>query len=305
MGMKECDQVRKRRRRVSRKSEKRYTKPATIGLCIQGIDGILVGGRGSASGGGGKGNAASGKGVVGSASRKSRGNGTTLRQFTIAVELVRGMQVGVGGKSTIALLSVVNPKGISDVQMGCQLTIKVVHSFSCKSRKPDSTDSLEPSRGKTPTLAMVWYTWHTRNWAIFQNEALNLKDILHNETLTQYYPFAGRLISENCIHCNDKGVEYEEAQLECRISAVVDEPDDVALKILLRNVRTRDETKAIVNVLSDQIKKAKMQVEGLKSPDEIEELSNSKEFVNYKEYLCSSCVWVPILQGGFWVGKAR
>ncbi|KAM7497728.1 hypothetical protein LguiA_022142 [Lonicera macranthoides] len=56
-----------------------------------------------------------------------------------------------------------------------------------------------------------------------------------SETLTQYYPFAGRLISENCVHCNDNGVEYEEAQLECTMSEVVDEPDDVALKLLLRD----------------------------------------------------------------------
>ncbi|KAM7497725.1 hypothetical protein LguiA_022139 [Lonicera macranthoides] len=68
-------------------------------------------------------------------------------------------------------------------------------------------------------------------------------------------------------------------------------------------VRTRDETKAIVNVLSDQIKKAKMQVEGLKSLDEIEDLSNSKEFVNYKEYLCNSVCGFPFHKADFGWGK--
>ncbi|XP_027081091.1 diaboline synthase-like [Coffea arabica] len=47
-----------------------------------------------------------------------------------------------------------------------------------------------------------------------------------SETLTHYYPFAGRLApNKDSIDCNDEGLDFYEARIECKISDVLKNPD--------------------------------------------------------------------------------
>ncbi|XAR48146.1 Vinorine synthase [Bertholletia excelsa] len=45
-----------------------------------------------------------------------------------------------------------------------------------------------------------------------------------SETLTRFYPLAGRLVENDAIDCNDDGVSYVEAQAKCRVSDVTGDP---------------------------------------------------------------------------------
>ncbi|KAM7513555.1 hypothetical protein LguiA_003138 [Lonicera macranthoides] len=54
-----------------------------------------------------------------------------------------------------------------------------------------------------------------------------------SETLTKYYPFAGRLTSAGSyIHCNDDGVEFQETRVECKLVDVLEKPGYVDLQLL-------------------------------------------------------------------------
>ncbi|WOG83574.1 hypothetical protein DCAR_0102751 [Daucus carota subsp. sativus] len=55
----------------------------------------------------------------------------------------------------------------------------------------------------------------------------SLSDLLKNslsETLSMYYPFAGRLRSGSYIDCNDEGVHFVEAQIGCKLWEVLEKP---------------------------------------------------------------------------------
>lgn len=43
-----------------------------------------------------------------------------------------------------------------------------------------------------------------------------------SETLTKYYPYAGRLRTEFHVDCRDEGVDFVEARIRCRLSEVLD-----------------------------------------------------------------------------------
>ncbi|KAM7484126.1 hypothetical protein LguiA_000135 [Lonicera macranthoides] len=53
-----------------------------------------------------------------------------------------------------------------------------------------------------------------------------------SETLTKYYPFAGRLVDSFTIDCNDNGIEYFEAQINCQLSQLLKELDGKNLNLL-------------------------------------------------------------------------
>ncbi|KAL7611721.1 hypothetical protein Lser_V15G07456 [Lactuca serriola] len=59
-----------------------------------------------------------------------------------------------------------------------------------------------------------------------------LRDSL-SETLTRFYPFAGKYIDDNHIECNDEGVHYVETQVDGDLSSFVAKPDYNLLQGLL------------------------------------------------------------------------
>jgi shikimate O-hydroxycinnamoyltransferase len=46
-----------------------------------------------------------------------------------------------------------------------------------------------------------------------------------SETLTLFYPFAGRIRDELFIDCNDDGATYIEAHVTCNMSVILQQPD--------------------------------------------------------------------------------
>ncbi|KAF3440182.1 hypothetical protein FNV43_RR18461 [Rhamnella rubrinervis] len=54
-----------------------------------------------------------------------------------------------------------------------------------------------------------------------------------SETLTHFYPLAGRIRSNLYVECNDEGAEFVEARINCSISKILENPDVERLKEFL------------------------------------------------------------------------
>ncbi|OMO60390.1 Transferase [Corchorus capsularis] len=54
-----------------------------------------------------------------------------------------------------------------------------------------------------------------------------------SETLTRFYPFAGRIISCSSIECNDEGVDFVETRVNCRLQDILKNPVGESLAKLL------------------------------------------------------------------------
>ncbi|KAL5542635.1 hypothetical protein UlMin_010345 [Ulmus minor] len=67
---------------------------------------------------------------------------------------------------------------------------------------------------------------------IAAKRSLHLRKSL-SETLTHFYPFAGRIKNNQEIECNDEGAQFIEAQVNCSISKILREPDLEKLKQFL------------------------------------------------------------------------
>ncbi|XP_050370365.1 stemmadenine O-acetyltransferase-like [Argentina anserina] len=58
-----------------------------------------------------------------------------------------------------------------------------------------------------------------------------------SETLSRFYPFAGRIQGQALVCCNDKGAMFLEAQVNCPMSRALDNPDLGFVKELLPNLQ--------------------------------------------------------------------
>ncbi|CAK9141774.1 unnamed protein product [Ilex paraguariensis] len=69
------------------------------------------------------------------------------------------------------------------------------------------------------------------------------------ETLTRFYPLAGRLINNIAIDCNDEGIMYLEAWAKCQLSQVIQNPNPGEFnKFLPREVDDVDDTLLAIQV---------------------------------------------------------
>ncbi|KAL3497726.1 hypothetical protein ACH5RR_040458 [Cinchona calisaya] len=65
----------------------------------------------------------------------------------------------------------------------------------------------------------------------------NIKDISSrlkkslSETLTHYYPFAGQISSKDFIDCNDEGVDFYEALINCELIDILKKPDSETMDL--------------------------------------------------------------------------
>ncbi|EEF47561.1 3'-N-debenzoyl-2'-deoxytaxol N-benzoyltransferase, putative [Ricinus communis] len=62
--------------------------------------------------------------------------------------------------------------------------------------------------------------------------SLKLKTSL-SETLTHYYPFAGRIKDSTSVECDDQGADFIQARINCLLSDVLKSPDAVVLRQFL------------------------------------------------------------------------
>lgn len=46
-----------------------------------------------------------------------------------------------------------------------------------------------------------------------------------SEALIHYYPFAGRLAGKDSIDCNDEGLDFYEARIDCKLNDILEKPD--------------------------------------------------------------------------------
>ena len=65
----------------------------------------------------------------------------------------------------------------------------------------------------------------------FSHRLSGLKKSL-SETLTRYYPLAGRIGDGGSIECNDKGVDFFEARMHCHLQGFLNHPEFEALNLL-------------------------------------------------------------------------
>ncbi|KAJ7957633.1 Vinorine synthase-like [Quillaja saponaria] len=54
-----------------------------------------------------------------------------------------------------------------------------------------------------------------------------------SETLTQFYPLAGRVKDNSVIECNDEGAEFLEAKVNCFLSDILKQPDEYSMNLFL------------------------------------------------------------------------
>ncbi|KAM5569049.1 BAHD acyltransferase [Rosa sericea] len=88
-------------------------------------------------------------------------------------------------------------------------------------------DQLAPA---TYIPLLLFYT--TSDHTAAAGRSLQLKKSL-SETLTRFYPFAGRIKDNSSIDCNDDGASFTEAQVSCLLSDILKAPDHEVLKQLL------------------------------------------------------------------------
>ncbi|KAL6198980.1 hypothetical protein ACLB2K_028768 [Fragaria x ananassa] len=74
-----------------------------------------------------------------------------------------------------------------------------------------------------------------------------------SETLTRFYPFAGRIHDHASICCNDQGAVFVEAKVKCSISRVLEEPDLEFLTELIPKLESTDEGETGYVLLNVQV----------------------------------------------------
>lgn len=118
-----------------------------------------------------------------------------------------------------------------------------LHGLSTQIIKPSSAT---PSRLKCYNLSSMdqftprayipivfYYPKHVSTSSLqdVADKSYQLKRSL-SEILIHYYPFAGRLNSGAYIDCNDEGVEFQEVDIKCGLSEILEKPDDEALGLV-------------------------------------------------------------------------
>ncbi|XP_028076282.1 vinorine synthase-like isoform X2 [Camellia sinensis] len=58
-----------------------------------------------------------------------------------------------------------------------------------------------------------------------QSEVSSILRTSLSNTLTQFYPLAGRVKGESSVDCNDKGVDYIETRVDSQLSNIIDRPE--------------------------------------------------------------------------------
>ncbi|XP_062014495.1 stemmadenine O-acetyltransferase-like [Rosa rugosa] len=61
-----------------------------------------------------------------------------------------------------------------------------------------------------------------------------------SETLSRFYPFAGRIHDHSSVSCNDKGAMFLEAQVNCPISRALEKPDLDFVKKFIPNLQSTE-----------------------------------------------------------------
>ncbi|KAM7477525.1 hypothetical protein LguiA_025738 [Lonicera macranthoides] len=95
--------------------------------------------------------------------------------------------------------------------------------------------NLSPTDQVTPRIYMpivFYYPNHVpTSLKDIADKSNQLKSSL-SEILTHYYPFAGRLNCGAYVDCNDDGVEFQEANIKCGLSEILEKPQNEAVDLV-------------------------------------------------------------------------
>ncbi|XP_022726134.1 BAHD acyltransferase BIA1-like [Durio zibethinus] len=121
--------------------------------------------------------------------------------------------------------------------MTTELRVETFHTEAIKPSSPTpinlKTFKLSLLDQMTPVTYIPLIFWYRAEAASndkfseTQERSRRLKKSL-SETLTRFYPFAGR-ISNSLIECNDEGVDYIEARVNCLLQDILKKPDGQVL----------------------------------------------------------------------------
>ncbi|WOG85892.1 hypothetical protein DCAR_0105085 [Daucus carota subsp. sativus] len=124
-------------------------------------------------------------------------------------------------------------KGLMRLSLVFRRQLHVISRSSC-SIKPASPTPSNLKRYNIPLhdrmvpnfyIPLIFFYPKNNSDPIRERVPDNASDLLKkslSETLSKYYPFAGRICSGSYVDCNDEGVQFIEAQIGCNMSEVQD-----------------------------------------------------------------------------------
>ncbi|XVE74855.1 hypothetical protein DITRI_Ditri12bG0051700 [Diplodiscus trichospermus] len=127
--------------------------------------------------------------------------------------------------------------------MAMELAVETINTDTIKPSSPTPLSLKIFDLSLMDQLAPTMYTplifWYPNDtdaaddlFAKARERSQRLKKSL-SQTLARFYPFAGRIRSNSFIECNDEGVEYIEARVNCLIQDILKQPDCHLLTKLL------------------------------------------------------------------------
>ncbi|TQD72448.1 hypothetical protein C1H46_042012 [Malus baccata] len=111
-----------------------------------------------------------------------------------------------------------------------EIKVEVIHKETIKPSSPT------PRHFKTLKLSVfdqiasdlyvpLLFFYRRHNSSVPSAEIFNILKTSLSKTLTLFYPWAGQFQYNDSIGCNDRGAEFLEAQVNCPISNILDNPD--------------------------------------------------------------------------------
>ncbi|XVF78235.1 hypothetical protein PTKIN_Ptkin14bG0114100 [Pterospermum kingtungense] len=127
--------------------------------------------------------------------------------------------------------------------MAMELTVETIHRETIKPSSPTPPslkifklsllDQFAPAK-RVPII--LWYPNDSGAtvdaFAKAKERSQRLKESL-SKTLARFYPFAGRILNSSSIECNDEGVYYIEARVNCHLEDIFNQPDGKLLRKLV------------------------------------------------------------------------
>ncbi|KAF2286550.1 hypothetical protein GH714_017625 [Hevea brasiliensis] len=116
--------------------------------------------------------------------------------------------------------------------MAMAMKVEIIHKETIKPSSPTPPDLKTLKLSLLDQFTPATYTPIILFYPAGAERSQNLKTSL-SETLTLWYPLAGRLKDNAYIKCEDQGAKYVEARIKCPLSDILNKPDVEVLKQFL------------------------------------------------------------------------
>ncbi|XP_074318125.1 tabersonine-19-hydroxy-O-acetyltransferase-like [Silene latifolia] len=122
-----------------------------------------------------------------------------------------------------------------EIEILSKETIKPYHATP-SNKEPMQSSLLDQLSPHIYTRVIFFYLHDNnthKNPQFTSSNITNLLKISLSKTLTKYYPFAGRVNSDNQIDCNDKGVDLDVGFCNCRLFNILQQPESESVPEML------------------------------------------------------------------------